>query len=119
MKGPATIYEPITATLHPNPLVNITAPANVEAVVTDDPATRTLRVHLLGYNSPPQTTPATGRPFVLPRPIEDAPLYRVTLESRRPLKRAEAWGKSTELKRRGSRVEALVGDVHEVLWLRY
>ena len=54
-----------------------------------------------------------------PAPAADAPLYRVTLESRRPLKRAEAWGKSTELKRRGSRVEALVGDVHEVLWLRY
>lgn len=105
--------------LYSNPLVSITAPANVEAVVTDDAATRTLRIHLLAYNSPPQTTPPTGRPFVLPRPIEDAPLYRVTLECRRPLKRAEAWGQSTELKRRGSRVEALVGDVHEILWLRY
>jgi hypothetical protein len=44
--------------LNPQPRVEITAPANVEAVVTDGPANRLLRVHLLGYNSPPQTTPA-------------------------------------------------------------
>jgi hypothetical protein len=36
------------------------------------------------------------RPFVLPRPIEDAPLYRVAVESRRPFQRAEAWGKVME-----------------------
>jgi len=35
--------------LNPNPRIRITAPANVEAVVTDDAAARTLRVHLLAW----------------------------------------------------------------------
>ena len=105
--------------LNPNPRVRITAPANVEAVVSDDPPTRTLRIHLLGYNSPPQTTPAKERPFILPIPIEDAPMYRVVIESSRPLKRAEALKKSTQLSRHSHRIEATVEDVHEVLLLGY
>jgi len=105
--------------LNPKPLLTITAPANVEAVVTDDPATRTLRVHLLGYNSPPQTTPAKDRPFVLPMPIEEATLYRVVVESSRPLKRTAAGNQSTVLKRWGSHVEATVSDIHDVLRLNY
>jgi hypothetical protein len=105
--------------LNPHPRIEITAPANVEAVVTDDPATRTLRMHLLGYNSPPQTVPAKDRPFVLPTPIEDAPMYRAQLDLATPPKRASTWNKSTEIKRRGSRVEATVNDVHEVIELRY
>lgn len=44
--------------LHPNPQVRITAPANLEAVVTDDPATRTLRVHFIAYNATPQPPPS-------------------------------------------------------------
>ena len=105
--------------LHPTPRVEITAPANVETVVTDDAANRTLRIHLLAYNSPPQTTPPKDRPFVLPMPIEDEPMYRVVLESHPPLKRAAAGNKSTVLKRRGPRVEATVNDLHEVIVLRY
>jgi hypothetical protein len=105
--------------LNPTPRVEITAPAHVETVVTDDAASRTLRIHLLGYNSPPQTTPPKDRPFVLPMPIEDAPMYRVVIESNPPLKRAAAGNKSTLLKRRGQRVEATVNDVHEVVVLRY
>jgi hypothetical protein len=38
--------------LHPSPRVRVTAPATVEAVITDDPASRTLHIHLLGYNAP-------------------------------------------------------------------
>jgi hypothetical protein len=105
--------------LNPTPRVKITAPAHVETVVTDDAANRTLRIHLLGYNSPPQTTPPKDRPFVLPMPIEDAPMFHVVIESNNPLKRAEAGNESTLLKRRGQRVEATVNDVHEVVVLRY
>lgn len=105
--------------LNPTPRVEITAPAHVETVVTDDAANRTLRIHLLGYNSPPQTTPPKDRPFVLPMPIEDAPMYRVVIESNLPLKRAEAGNKSSVLKRRGQRVEVTVNDVHEVVVLSY
>jgi hypothetical protein len=105
--------------LHPQPRVHITAPANVEAVVTDDPSTRALRVHLLGYNSPPQTTPAKDRPFVLPVPIEDAPMYRVVVQVNRSVKRVEVLNKSTIWKRRDRQVEAIVDDIHEVLVIDY
>jgi hypothetical protein len=105
--------------LHPQPRVRITAPATVEAVVTDDPSTRTLRVHLLGYNAPPQTTPPKERPYVLPATIEDAPTFRAIIELDRPPKRVDACNKSTLLKRKGARVEATVSDIHEVLQFRY
>ena len=105
--------------LHPRPRVRITAPATVEAVVTDDPASRTLRVHLLGYNAPPQTTPPKDRPYVLPATIEDAPIFRATIELDPPLKRVEAFNKSTVLKRKGARVQATVSDIHDVLQFRY
>jgi hypothetical protein len=72
----------------------------VQVVVKDDPATRTLRVHLLGYNAPPQTTPAKDRPYVLPVPSEDAPIYRVNVTTSMPLRRARALNDSTALKRR-------------------
>jgi hypothetical protein len=44
--------------LHSSPRVRIEAPTTVETIVTDDADHRTLRVHLLGYNSPPQTMPS-------------------------------------------------------------
>jgi hypothetical protein len=88
--------------LHPNPRVRVTAPANVEAVVTDDPATRTLRVHLIAYNATPQTTPAKDRPYVLPGLIEDVPMFRATLELPGGLKSAKALNRTTQLKNAAS-----------------
>jgi hypothetical protein len=105
--------------LNPSPRVRITAPATVETIVTDDPATRTLRIHLLDYNAPPQTTPAKERPYILPGLIEDAPIYRVSLTFGQPVKRCTAFNKSTVLKRRGAQVTAVVEDIHEVIELRY
>jgi hypothetical protein len=105
--------------LSPAPRIRISAPATVEAVVTDDPAARLLRVHLLGYNAPPQTTPPRNRPYVLPSTIEDAPIFRVAIELDRPVIRAEALAKTTEIKASARGVEATVNDVHEVLLLFY
>ncbi|MCU0872926.1 MAG: hypothetical protein MUE50_11360 [Pirellulaceae bacterium] len=105
--------------LNPLPRVKITAPANVEAVVTDDAANRILRIHLLGYNSPPQTTAAQNRPYVLPGLIEDAPTYRIHIELASEIKHATAWNKATVLKHRGNSVEATVSDIHDVLVLGY
>ena len=105
--------------LHPQPRITIEAPATVQTVVTDDSATRTLRVHLLGYNTPPQTTPAKDRPYVLPVPIEDAPIYRATLTLHDRPKRATAFNKSTDLRRSGNIVEMRVEDIHEVVTLQY
>jgi len=105
--------------LHPNPRLRITAPTTVEAIVTDDPAERTLRIHLLGYNAPPQTTPPKDRPHILPRLIEDAPMYRAIIEFAEPIRRATAFNKSTDLKRRGRRLQATVQDIHDVLVINY
>jgi len=105
--------------LNPTPRVEITAPAHVETVVTDDAASRTLRIHLLGYNSPPQTTPAKERPYVLPGLIEEAPRYRVTLAFRDRPRSVKAFSPSTRLQRRGGRVQLTVEDIHEVVTVRY
>lgn len=105
--------------LNPRPRVEITAPANVEAVVTDDPANRTLRVHLLGYNSPPQTTPAQNRPYVLPGLIEDEPIYVAAIEVTGSFRRGRALNPATQLQRRGGRLELRVHGLHEVVLIRY
>ncbi len=105
--------------LNPRPRVRITAPSTVQVVVTDDPSTHTLRLHLLGYNSPPQTTPPKNRPHVLPGLIEDAPMYRATLELADPIETIDTFNKSTVLKRRGQRVEVTVEDIHEIVVIRY
>lgn len=105
--------------LNPRPRVRVTAPANVEAVVTDDPDTRTLRVHLIAYNATPQTTPVKERPYVLPGLIEDAPMFRASIELRDGLRSAQALNRTTQLKRRGNRVDLTVADIHEVIRCRY
>ena len=105
--------------LHPSPRVQIVAPVNVEAVVTDDPSSRTLRVHLVAYNSPPQTTPAERRPYVLPALLEDTPMYRATIKTAEPIKRATAFNHSTRITREGRRVQLTVEDIHEVISLQY
>jgi hypothetical protein len=105
--------------LHPAPRVRIEAPANVEAVVTDDPATRTLRVHFIAYNATPQTTPVKERPYVLPGLIEDRPMFRAAIVLRDGLKGVTAWNPGTVLKKRGNRVEVTVEDIHEVIRFRY
>lgn len=104
--------------LVPRPLVRIDAPAHVESVVTEDPATRTLRIHLLAYLSPPQSTPASNRPLVLPALIEDAPLYRVAIQVNGPCGAATAISPNTVLKQQGARIEATVNDAHEVIVVR-
>jgi hypothetical protein len=105
--------------LDPAPRVEIKAPANVEAVVSDDPANRTLRVHLLGYFAPPQTTPVKDRPYVLPALLEDTPTYRTTLVVRDGVRTARGLNATTEVRLRGNRLEATVNDIHEVLLIRY
>lgn len=105
--------------LDPKPRVEITAPATVETVVTDDPRTRTLRVHFVAYNAPAQTMPAQHRPYVLPALIEEAPIYRASITLRDRLKSAKAWNPSTALARRANRVDLTINEIHEVVALKY
>lgn len=105
--------------LRPIPRIKIAAPASVESVITDDPSSRTLRVHFLGYNSPAQTISPTRRPYVLPALIEDAPLYRATIDFRDGVENITALRPSTVLSQRGNRVELTIDDIHEVIVCQY
>ncbi|MCX5758341.1 MAG: beta-galactosidase trimerization domain-containing protein, partial [Candidatus Hydrogenedentes bacterium] len=60
--------------LHPEHIVEVAAPQNVESVIMENPENHAIYVHLLGYQSPPQCTPSQNRPSVLPARIEDAPM---------------------------------------------
>jgi hypothetical protein len=105
--------------VHPDPVVKIRAPANVESVVTEDPAERRLRVHLIGYNPTPQTTPAKNRPYILPGLIEDPPIYRASITVDREIRNASAAGQPLALQRDGSEIDLIVDDVHEVVVIEY
>lgn len=105
--------------LHPNPRVQITAPVTVQAVVSDDPETRTLRVHLLCYNSPPQTTPAVNRPYVLPGLIEDTPSYWATITTSTDIQEVKVFNPETRLSRQGNEIELIANDIHEIVLLYY
>ncbi|MBX3420934.1 MAG: hypothetical protein KF752_05180 [Pirellulaceae bacterium] len=105
--------------LHPNPRVRIEAPTNIQTVVTDDPQQRVLRVHFLGYNSPPQSLPATGRPLVLPGLIEEPPLFRAVVHVRDAFQSAQTLNSQTILRINGIRIELTIHDIHETLVLNY
>ncbi len=105
--------------LAPHPRVRISAPTNVEAVVTDDPRQRKVRVHLLGYNAPPQTMPAKNRPYVLPALIEDPPHYRATVTLTDAVTTAAALHSSTMVRASGHEVTAEIEELAEVLIISY
>jgi hypothetical protein len=105
--------------VHRRPRVQITAPANVEVVVTDDPQHRKIRVHFIAYNATPQTTPGNNRPFVLPGLIEDSPIFRTSVELAEEPKSIEAVNPSTVIRRNGRKVEATIEDIHEILIVSY
>lgn len=105
--------------LHPAPRVEVSAPANVEAVVTDAPEQRTLRVHFIAYNATPQTTPSKNRPFVLPGLIEDKPIFRASLELTDEPRRVKVTNPSTVVRHEGREVDVTIEDIHEVVVLEY
>lgn len=105
--------------LHPVPRVRVRAPLTVQSVVTDDPQARLLRVHLLCYNSPPQTTPPNNRPYIIPGLIEDAPSYRAEIEVAAEIKDTAAFCPETKLSFEGNIIQAIVNDIHEVILISY
>lgn len=98
--------------------VVVDAPANVEAVITDDMNSRTLRIHLLAYNATPRTTPQANRPYVLPGMIEDEPIYRVTISANK-IRSASALNTSTAVQLEDNKLEATIEGIHDVILLKY
>ena len=101
--------------LHAAPRIQVTAPANVEAVITDDPATRTLRVHFIAYNPTPQTTPDKNRPFILPGLVEDAPMFKATIVLDQSPRDAQALNPTTHLDRRQNQLDLIISDSYNAL----
>ena len=63
--------------------------------------------------------PARERPYVLPGLIEDAPIFRATIELDSPPRRVQALNPTTVFKRHEAQIEITVSDVHEVVLLGY
>jgi Hypothetical glycosyl hydrolase 6 len=104
--------------LWPSPLIEVQAPLNVETVVTQETAARTLRVHFLGYLAPAVTTPPKNRPYVLPALIEEAPMYQAEINCRLPVASAKAFSPQTKLEIAGNRLRLLIHDIHEVVTIQ-
>jgi hypothetical protein len=105
--------------LNPRPIVQVKAPLNVEAVITDDKEHRVLRVHLIGYLSPPACTPAKNRPYIIPPLVEEAPMYQAEIMVGRPIKTARSFDSKTSLRVQGGQIAATVQDIHEVIAIEY
>ena len=113
------LFRNLVQSVLPNRRIQIDAPANVEAVVTDDPANRQIRIHLLAYNPTPRTTPQKNRPYILPGIIEDTPIFRVTVTTKTATKTAKSLNPSTTLRIEPNSIQATIEDIHEVLIISY
>ncbi len=113
------LFRNVVRALHSKSRIKISAPVNVEAVVTDDEQSRTLRIHYLAYNPTPRTTPAKNRPFVLPGMIEETPIFRTSLVLPKAPQKVTATNPSTQIRIKGQRIDAIIEDIHEVLAISY
>jgi hypothetical protein len=113
------LFRNLCRLLRPESRVTIDAPANVEAVVTDDAASRQLRIHFLAYNPTPRTTPRQNRPYIVPGLIEDAPIFRVRIGLTDDFAGVTALNSATQIRTHDRHIEATIEDIHEVLIIRY
>ncbi len=113
------LFRQLFQLLHPESRIAIEAPSNVEAVVTDDPQSRQLRIHFLAYNPTPRTTPQKNRPYVLPGLIENLPIFRVQVSTSTDFKNVTALDANTQLRTSGRIIEATIADIHDVLVIDY
>ncbi len=103
--------------LNPNPEVLITAPANVEIVVTQDVRRKRLLVHFLCFSGPATATAAAfpqGK-RVLPTLMEEAMHYEANITINRPFSRVAAVGQGTRVVKKGDTVRMTTSNIHEIL----
>jgi hypothetical protein len=104
--------------LHPEHVVEVSAPQNIESIIMENAADKAVYVHFLGYQSPPQCTPSQNRPFVLPALIEDAPMFAAQVTVRRPFKTVTALNPKTTVTVDGQTINLVINDIHEVVSVR-
>jgi hypothetical protein len=105
--------------LHRRPRLRIEAPVFVEAVASDDQASRQYHVHLIAYAPAPTTTPPKNRPYVLPGLIEDPPMYRARIHLESRPRRVRVGNKDARIELKDSTVEVLASDIHELVTIEY
>ena len=113
------LFRNLFRVLQPESRVAIDAPANVEAVVTDDRDARQLRIHFLAYNPTPRTTPQKNRPYILPGLIEDLPIFRVKVATATGILDVNAINPKTQVRNVDRHIEAIIEDIHDVLVIDY
>jgi hypothetical protein len=103
--------------LNPHPKVLIQAPANVEAVVTQDAERKRLLVHLLCFHAPPTFSSAAfpNGKRVLPPIMEEPDAYEAKITANVPFVKASAAGPGAKVVRRGNEVRLATSSIHEVL----
>ncbi len=109
-----TLLRNAIRSLNPEPVVEIQAPLNVETVVTEDHANHTLRIHCVGYLSPPGAT-SPNRPTIIPDPVEDAPMYQLAVRLKQPFTNVSCINSQTVIEHAGQQITATIHDIHEVL----
>jgi len=104
--------------LLPAESLRIEAAATVQAVVSVEPASEALHVHLLAYAAPPQSLPARDRPRVMPGLLESAPIHQVRIVLPDTPASVTAAHPTTEIRQAGGVVDVQMEGVHEVITIR-
>jgi hypothetical protein len=107
----------IVRLLNPSPAVRVSAPANVECVVTQDRSTTSLLVHFLSFSAPATAaTPVfTSGRTVLPPCMEEPSWYEATLITNSTPASAAALSPATKLNVVGNRISLFTRAIHEVV----
>ena len=108
-----------TLTIHRGRAQLSKAPAFVEVVAIDDPASRQYHVHLIAYAPAPTSTPPKNRPYILPGVIEDPPMYRARIHLEDRPRNVRAWNKDARIEVNGDTVELQANDIHELVTIEY
>lgn len=102
--------------LNPTPPVVVSAPVNVETLITRDERRNRILVHLLAFWAPPTATAATfdkGRQ-VLPPMMEEAIEYTASIQLHRGFSKVSA-SRSAQLDITGRQVRITTPEIHEVV----
>ena len=101
--------------LSETPCLEVEGPLNMEAVLTRKD--NQLRVHLTMFAPIRQATslPSLNEPVRPSLRMEEKPLYRATLRSRKPFKRVTAFRDNTVVQVNGNEIRLLCEDVHECI----
>ncbi len=107
--------------LNPKPAILVTAPLNVEIVITRDEERSRLLIHFLCFSGPATATAAAfpNGKRVLPTLMEEPIHYAATIKIHRPFARVTVVGPDAHLTRKGDSLRLATSAVHEILVIHF